>query len=58
MVYTGVLVLCYVVYFLRFLGSKEATKKGFPLHSVGDLLPHKADGKVFIYVVYLHKLNC
>uniref|UniRef100_A0A672YVZ3 Protein RFT1 homolog n=1 Tax=Sphaeramia orbicularis TaxID=375764 RepID=A0A672YVZ3_9TELE len=38
-VYTGFLVLCYTVYFLQFLGSKEATKKNFPLHNVGDLLP-------------------
>ncbi|XP_053171753.1 protein RFT1 homolog [Scomber japonicus] len=48
LVYTGVLVLCYAVYFLRFLGSKEATKKGFPLQSVGDLLPHKTDGKPLV----------
>lgn len=48
LVYTGVLVLCYAVYFLRFLGSKEATRKGFPLQSVGDLLPHKADGKPLV----------
>uniref|UniRef100_A0A8C9YXZ0 Protein RFT1 homolog n=1 Tax=Sander lucioperca TaxID=283035 RepID=A0A8C9YXZ0_SANLU len=43
LVYTGFLVLCYAVYFIRFLGSQEAAKKGFPLHRVGDLLtndPH------------------
>uniref|UniRef100_A0A8C9YRX7 Protein RFT1 homolog n=1 Tax=Sander lucioperca TaxID=283035 RepID=A0A8C9YRX7_SANLU len=39
LVYTGFLVLCYAVYFIRFLGSQEAAKKGFPLHRVGDLLP-------------------
>lgn len=38
--------LCYAVYFLRFLGSKEAEKKGFPLHGVADLLPCRADGEV------------
>lgn len=46
LIYTGFLVLCYVVYFLRFLGSEEATKKSFPLLHVGDLLPSRADGEV------------
>uniref|UniRef100_A0A3B4B856 Protein RFT1 homolog n=1 Tax=Periophthalmus magnuspinnatus TaxID=409849 RepID=A0A3B4B856_9GOBI len=32
-VYTGFLVLCYAAYFIRFLGSKEASKKSFPLRS-------------------------
>lgn len=40
--------LCYAVYFLRFLGSKEAAKKGFPLHGVADLLPCRADGEVSV----------
>ncbi|CAM9195610.1 unnamed protein product [Lampetra planeri] len=48
LVYTGVLVLCYVVYFLRYLASNEATEKSFPLHSVKDLLPHKAKGEVAV----------
>uniref|UniRef100_A0A3B4YZ46 Protein RFT1 homolog n=1 Tax=Stegastes partitus TaxID=144197 RepID=A0A3B4YZ46_9TELE len=39
LVYTGFLVLCYAVYFIRFLGSKEAAKKNFPLQHVRDLLP-------------------
>ncbi|XP_029989843.1 protein RFT1 homolog [Sphaeramia orbicularis] len=47
-VYTGFLVLCYTVYFLQFLGSKEATKKNFPLHNVGDLLPCIVDGEPLI----------
>lgn len=38
--------LCYAVYFIRFLGSKEAAKKSFPLHHVGDVLPCRADGEV------------
>ncbi|KAJ3602724.1 hypothetical protein NHX12_030473 [Muraenolepis orangiensis] len=44
-VYTGFLVLCYVIYFVRFLGSEEANKKCFPIHNVGDLLPHTAGGE-------------
>lgn len=38
--------LCYAVYFIKFLGSEEAAKKSFPLHKVGDLLPSRADGEV------------
>uniref|UniRef100_A0A3Q3BMK6 Protein RFT1 homolog n=1 Tax=Kryptolebias marmoratus TaxID=37003 RepID=A0A3Q3BMK6_KRYMA len=41
LVYTGFLVLCYVVYFLRFLGSKEAAKRSFPLRGAADLLPSR-----------------
>uniref|UniRef100_A0A7N6BQU6 Protein RFT1 homolog n=1 Tax=Anabas testudineus TaxID=64144 RepID=A0A7N6BQU6_ANATE len=48
LVYTGFLVLCYAVYFIRFLGSKEAAKKGFPLHHVGDLLPCRIDGEPMV----------
>uniref|UniRef100_A0A8D2ZHV3 Protein RFT1 homolog n=1 Tax=Scophthalmus maximus TaxID=52904 RepID=A0A8D2ZHV3_SCOMX len=46
LVYTGFLVLCYAVYFIRFLGSEEANKKSFPLNRVGDLLPCRAAGEV------------
>ncbi|CAL8335567.1 unnamed protein product [Lota lota] len=45
LVYTGFLVLCYGIYFARFLGSEEANKKGFPINCVGDLLPHSATGE-------------
>ncbi|TNN59741.1 Protein RFT1 [Liparis tanakae] len=48
LVYTGFLVLCYAVYFIRFLGSKEAAKKGFPLQRVGDLLPRRAAGEPLV----------
>ncbi|XP_069007205.1 man(5)GlcNAc(2)-PP-dolichol translocation protein RFT1 isoform X2 [Embiotoca jacksoni] len=48
MVYTGFLVLCYAVYFIRFLGSEEAEKKSFPLRRVGDLLPRRADGEPLV----------
>ncbi|XP_014824652.1 PREDICTED: protein RFT1 homolog [Poecilia mexicana] len=48
LVYTGFLVLCYVVYFIRFLGSKEAAKKTFPLQHIRDLLPSRADGEPLV----------
>ncbi|XP_042354466.1 protein RFT1 homolog [Plectropomus leopardus] len=48
LMYTVFLVLCYAVYFIRFLGSKEAVKMGFPLHHVGELLPRRADGEPLI----------
>ncbi|KAM9408863.1 man(5)GlcNAc(2)-PP-dolichol translocation protein RFT1 [Pholidichthys leucotaenia] len=48
LVYTGFLVLCYVVYFIRFLRSKEAANKTFPLRRVRDLLPRKAYGETLV----------
>ncbi|XP_068598864.1 man(5)GlcNAc(2)-PP-dolichol translocation protein RFT1 [Brachionichthys hirsutus] len=48
LVYTGLLVLCYAVYFIHFLGSEEASKKNFPLHSVAELLPRRADGEPLV----------
>ncbi|CAB1353787.1 unnamed protein product [Coregonus sp. 'balchen'] len=48
MVFTGFLVLCYVVYFLRFLGSGEANRKFFPLQRVADLLPSRVKGEPVI----------
>lgn len=47
-VYTGFLVLCYTVYFIRFLGSKEATENSFPLHHLGELLPYRIEGEPLI----------
>ncbi|CAL1608028.1 unnamed protein product [Knipowitschia caucasica] len=44
-VYTGFLVFCYVAYFVRFLGSKEASEKSFPLRNVRELLPRKTYGE-------------
>ncbi|CAN9511676.1 unnamed protein product [Ophioblennius macclurei] len=46
--YTGFLVLCYAVYFIRFLGSKESAKKKFPLCRARDLLPSRTDGELWI----------
>ncbi|KAL0978355.1 hypothetical protein UPYG_G00169430 [Umbra pygmaea] len=48
LVYTGFLVLCYVVYFLRFLGSEEAKRNAFPLQRMADLLPSRVKGKTVI----------
>ncbi|KAM6981293.1 man(5)GlcNAc(2)-PP-dolichol translocation protein RFT1 [Aplochiton taeniatus] len=48
MAYTGFLVLCYGMYFLRFLGSGEASRTGFPLHGFGELLPSRVDGEPLI----------
>lgn len=47
-VHTGFLVLCYAAYFARFLGSKEAHARSFPLQSVRELLPGKTDGEPLI----------
>ncbi|XP_032297504.1 protein RFT1 homolog isoform X5 [Coturnix japonica] len=40
LLYTSVLVLCYVVCFAKFLGSPEATKKSFPITRMKGLLPN------------------
>ncbi|XP_030632458.1 protein RFT1 homolog [Chanos chanos] len=47
-VYSGFLVLCYFVYFLRFLGSEEAEMKSFPLRSITELLPIRVDNEPLI----------
>ncbi|XP_066520508.1 man(5)GlcNAc(2)-PP-dolichol translocation protein RFT1 isoform X2 [Hoplias malabaricus] len=47
-VYAGFLLLCYFVYFLRFLGSADAKKKAFPLHHVSQLLPTRIKGQPII----------
>lgn len=60
MMFTGSLVLCYIVYFSHYIGSEEAAKKGFPLHRVGDLLPCRADGEVVgqnILLFIIHDLS-
>ncbi|XP_072540629.1 man(5)GlcNAc(2)-PP-dolichol translocation protein RFT1 [Salminus brasiliensis] len=47
-VYAGFLLLCYIMYFLHFLGSKEAERKAFPLHHVSQLLPTRRNGQPLI----------
>ncbi|XP_062854204.1 protein RFT1 homolog [Trichomycterus rosablanca] len=44
-VYAGFLSLCYVVYFLHFLGSEEAETKSFPLRHISELLPTSINGQ-------------
>ncbi|KAM8914710.1 man(5)GlcNAc(2)-PP-dolichol translocation protein RFT1 isoform 1-T2 [Spinachia spinachia] len=48
LVYTGFLVLCYAVYFIRFLASESAAKEGFPLRRAADLLPCRAAGEPLV----------
>uniref|UniRef100_A0A671N5C6 Protein RFT1 homolog n=1 Tax=Sinocyclocheilus anshuiensis TaxID=1608454 RepID=A0A671N5C6_9TELE len=42
-VYAGFLLLCYVLYFIHFLGSEEAESKLFPVSHITDLLPSRVD---------------
>ncbi|XP_073430404.1 man(5)GlcNAc(2)-PP-dolichol translocation protein RFT1-like [Dendrobates tinctorius] len=44
--YTSLLSLCYIVYFTKFLGSREAEKKSFPLHSMMEFLPRRSVSQV------------
>lgn len=46
--YTSLLALCYMLYFAKFLGSKEAEKKQFPLHSMKEFLPRYSPSQDFI----------
>ncbi|KAM9533841.1 man(5)GlcNAc(2)-PP-dolichol translocation protein RFT1-like [Guaruba guarouba] len=48
LLYTIVLVLCYVTYFVTFLGSPEATKKSFPVARMKSLLPSLVEDETFV----------
>ncbi|XP_074861523.1 man(5)GlcNAc(2)-PP-dolichol translocation protein RFT1 isoform X3 [Carettochelys insculpta] len=48
LLYTSVLVLCYVTYFMKFLGSPEARKKSFPVSRMTDLLPSLVEGQTVV----------
>ncbi|KYO46395.1 RFT1-like protein [Alligator mississippiensis] len=48
LLYTSVLVLCYVIYFMKFLGSPEATKKSFPVSRMTALLPNLDGDRTFV----------
>ncbi|XP_019402975.1 PREDICTED: protein RFT1 homolog isoform X1 [Crocodylus porosus] len=48
LLYTSVLVLCYVIYFMKFLGSPEATKKSFPVSRMTALLPNLDGDHTFV----------
>ncbi|KAK2858009.1 hypothetical protein Q7C36_005928 [Tachysurus vachellii] len=47
-VYAGFLCLCYIVYFMHFLGSEEAVKNVFPLRHISELLPTRMKGQPLI----------
>ncbi|KAM3915243.1 man(5)GlcNAc(2)-PP-dolichol translocation protein RFT1 [Leptodactylus fuscus] len=46
--YTSLLSLCYILYFAKFLGSREAEKKSFPLHSMMEFLPRYSVSQDFL----------
>ncbi|XP_044880742.1 protein RFT1 homolog isoform X2 [Mauremys mutica] len=48
LLYTSILVLCYVMYFMKFLGSPEATKKSFPVSRMTDLLPNLIEDQTVV----------
>ncbi|XP_024051447.1 protein RFT1 homolog [Terrapene carolina triunguis] len=48
LLYTSILVLCYVMYFMKFLGSPEATKKSFPVSRMTDLLPNLTEDQTVV----------
>ncbi|XP_027585350.1 protein RFT1 homolog isoform X1 [Pipra filicauda] len=48
LLYATVLVMCYVTYFVMFLGSPEATKKSFPVARVKALLPNFVEDETFV----------
>ncbi|KAM8799907.1 man(5)GlcNAc(2)-PP-dolichol translocation protein RFT1 [Eudromia elegans] len=48
LLYTSVLVTCYVIYFTTFLGSPEATKKSFPVARMKALLPNLVEDETFV----------
>ncbi|NXQ83512.1 RFT1 protein, partial [Nyctibius grandis] len=48
LLYVTVLVMCYVIYFVMFLGSPEATKKSFPVARMKALLPNLMEDETFV----------
>ncbi|EMP39749.1 Protein RFT1 like protein [Chelonia mydas] len=48
LLYTSILVLCYVMYFMKFLGSPESTKKSFPVSRMTDLLPNLTEDQTVV----------
>ncbi|NXI68645.1 RFT1 protein, partial [Anseranas semipalmata] len=48
LLYTSVLVMCYVIHFVMFLGSPEATKKSFPVARMKALLPKLVEDESFL----------
>ncbi|NXP59473.1 RFT1 protein, partial [Chloropsis cyanopogon] len=48
LLYASVLVMCYVIYFVMFLGYPEATKKSFPVARMKALLPSFVEDETFV----------
>ncbi|KAM6300810.1 man(5)GlcNAc(2)-PP-dolichol translocation protein RFT1 [Aegotheles albertisi] len=48
LLYVSVLVICYVIYFVMFLGSPEATKKSFPVARMKALLPNMVEDETLV----------
>lgn len=48
LLYTSVLVLCYVMYFMKFLGSPDAIKKSFPVAQITSVLPSFEQDEAFV----------
>ncbi|XP_006747126.2 protein RFT1 homolog [Leptonychotes weddellii] len=49
LLYTAVLVLCYVIYFTKLLGSSESTKQQtLPVSRITDLLPNITRSRAFV----------
>ncbi|XP_040263022.1 protein RFT1 homolog [Bufo bufo] len=46
--YTSLLSLCYILYFAKFVGSQEAEKKSFPLHSMMEFFPRYSLSQDFL----------
>ncbi|KAG8128255.1 hypothetical protein E2320_015119, partial [Naja naja] len=62
LLYTTILVSCYIIYFMKFLGSPEATKKSFPITRMVSFLPALGQNEVLTegerYVMtFLNVLN-
>ncbi|XP_059505657.1 protein RFT1 homolog isoform X2 [Stegostoma tigrinum] len=39
LLYSGCLLTCYILYFMKYIGSQEAQRRSFPLSTVSDILP-------------------
>ncbi|XP_053155066.1 protein RFT1 homolog isoform X2 [Hemicordylus capensis] len=48
LLYTSILVLSYIVYFMKFLGSPEAIKKSFPVTHMTSVLPSFEQDEAFV----------
>ncbi|XP_078066168.1 man(5)GlcNAc(2)-PP-dolichol translocation protein RFT1 [Mustelus asterias] len=49
LLYSSCLLACYVLYFVKFVGSQEAQRKSFPISTMSDLMPK--------YLYHQHVIN-